>query len=606
VGRRLLPILFVLWILVVPGQAHAAVPLSPCGKTAGLECAQVVVPLDRTGATPGTVSLHVEVLSAGRDARGALVLLAGGPGQGSANSFDLGDPGSADFYRSIFPGYTLVAFDNRGTGDSGLLDCPVLQTTLTATAEQAAALARDCADIIGPTRRYYSTRDHAEDIESVRQALGLGKIGLYGVSYGTKLALAYALAHPDQVERLLLDSVLPTELPDPFETNVLRSMPQTLAAFCAAGRCGGATSNFLADVVAVAEKLEAKPIRGKVATPGGGTKTVHMTGEDLLSLVIDTDLNPGLSAEVPAAVHAARAGYTRPLLRLFDIDSRSSVSTAKDLSVGLYAATNCADGEFPWSPGSQVADRPALLSAAIGKLGAGSFGPFGSWASRLGTAYFCELWPAPVGNAPLGPGPYPNVPVLALSGGLDLRTPTASAVAVLQHFPQGHLLVVPGVGHSVLGADFSGCSQAAVRAWIVGGAVRSTCPRVPPLAKVLTAFPKAGGRENAHATLLVAAKAVREAEASWVQAVLSGVTPAGLFGGRLVVSRSGAAFTLKAYSIVPGVRVAGTLSVAGPGFPIGFKGTLRVSGPKAAAGTIHVSRGTLSGLLGGRRVRAGF
>ena len=42
-------------------------------------------------------------------------------------------------------------------------------------------------------------------------ALGLGKIGLYGTSYGTKLALAYALAYPQNVERLLLDSVLPTE-----------------------------------------------------------------------------------------------------------------------------------------------------------------------------------------------------------------------------------------------------------------------------------------------------------------------------------------------------------------------------------------------------------
>ena len=109
-----------------------------------------------------------------------------------------------------------------------------------------------------------------------------------------------------------------------------------------------------------------------------------------------------------------------------------------------------------------------------------------------------------------------------------------------------------------------------------------------------------------HATLVVAAKAVRDAEASWVQAVLSGVTPAGLFGGSLVVSQSGAAFTLKAYSIVPGVRLGGKLSVAGPGFPIGFKGTLRVSGPKAAAGTIHVSRHSLSGLLGGRRVRSSF
>ena len=51
----------------------------------------------------------------------------------------------------------------------------------------------------------------------MRQALGVDKIALFGVSYGTKHALAYALAHPTHVERLLLDSeVLPDR--DPLDT----------------------------------------------------------------------------------------------------------------------------------------------------------------------------------------------------------------------------------------------------------------------------------------------------------------------------------------------------------------------------------------------------
>ena len=41
----------VLWL---PTQAGAAVALTPCGKTAGLLCGEVSVPLDRTGKTPGT------------------------------------------------------------------------------------------------------------------------------------------------------------------------------------------------------------------------------------------------------------------------------------------------------------------------------------------------------------------------------------------------------------------------------------------------------------------------------------------------------------------------------------------------------------------------
>ena len=47
-------------------------------------------------------------------------------------------------------------------------------------------------------------------------ALGVQKLTLFGISYGTKLALAYARAHPDRVERMALDSVLDPDDADAF------------------------------------------------------------------------------------------------------------------------------------------------------------------------------------------------------------------------------------------------------------------------------------------------------------------------------------------------------------------------------------------------------
>src|SRR5439155_10399348 len=203
--------------------------------------------------------------------------------------------------------------------------------------------------------------------------------------------------------------------------NVLREMPGTLSDFCTGGVCRAATSNFAGDFVALANKVEARPIRGKIIAPGGALKTVRMNGEDLLTMIVDADLSPGLAAEAPAAVHAARTGNVRPLLRIFYLDLRSSQLAAEDLSFALNAATNCADGQFPWTPGTPPAQRRAAINAAIAGLAPGSTGPFGSWAARLGTAYFCEQWPSPAGNTPLGPGAYPNVPVLAVGGGFGLR-----------------------------------------------------------------------------------------------------------------------------------------------------------------------------------------
>jgi pimeloyl-ACP methyl ester carboxylesterase len=608
-GRRFLLGLLLAALLVVPSQARAAAPFTQCQPN-GLQCGTVDVPLDRSGRVGGTISLHVEVLPAQGNVRGVMFLVAGGPGQGSASSFNLGSADSAEFMRAMLPGYTLVAFDNRGTGDSGLIRCPALQAATTPSAEEGARLAGDCAAIIGPTREFYATRDHAEDVDAVRVALGVDRIALYGVSYGTKLALAYALAHPANVERLLLDSVVFPAFPDPFDRNVLRELPGTLRAFCSTGLCRAATKDYAGELVALANRLETRPIQGKVITPAG-VKTVRMNGEDLLVLLIDSDLSPGLAAELPAAVHAARSGSTRALLRLFDLDVRTSKLTAEDLSFGLNAATNCADGRFPWTPGTPPPQRRAVITAAIAGLPAGSLGPFGNWAARLGTAFFCEQWPTPSGNTPLGPGPLPNVPVLAVNGGYDLRTPTANAVSVVAQFPQGRLLVVPGVGHSVLTADFSYCSQRAVRSWILGTLVAPTqaaCPRVPPLVKILSAFPRRPAKPTVKSTLAVATRAVREAQATWLQLLFSSAefAPRGLYGGKLVSTKSGNGFTLTRYSIAPGVLVSGKLTLVDIGPPSTYRGTVRVSGSAVVAGTLRFSKNSVTGTLGGKRVKGKY
>ena len=234
-----------------------------------------------------------------------MMLVAGGPGQGSATVFNLSDKDSADLYHALFPGYRIVAFDNRGTGKSGLLVCSALQQSTTFVGQDT--LAAGCAASIGPNRDFYSTHDHADDTEAVRVALGVDKIALWGTSYGTKLALAYALAYPTHVERLLLDSVLPTEYPEPFEANVLHDMPLALSSYCGAGACRAATPNFAGDVAAVANTLARTPARGAVRLANGSVRNERMDGLDMLALVVDSDLNPGLAAMLPAATHAARA-----------------------------------------------------------------------------------------------------------------------------------------------------------------------------------------------------------------------------------------------------------------------------------------------------------
>lgn len=575
-----------------------------CGKAAGLVCSQVVVPLDRTGAVPGSITLHVEELPADGVVRGTIFLIAGGPGQGSAHVFGLGDPSANLLFRYLFPGYNLVAYDDRGTGESGLIDCPALQVASTEEANRAGAEA--CGNSLGATANFYSTTAHAEDLEAVRQSLGVDKVALYGVSYGTKLAMAYALAHPDHVSRLLLDSVLPPELPDPYEASVFRSMPGTLAAYCAVG-CNG--PRFASDVVAVANKLGVKPVKGKVLTANGRSIAKSVDGQDLLSIVLDADLSPGEAAALPAVVHAARQGNMQPLLRLAVLHDIGNAESSLDLSAGLYAATVCRDGPFPWVSTTPPAQRPAALQAAIAALPPGTLGPFGSWAAGFGNADFCLRWPGPTGDVPFAAGPLPNVPMLAVSGGFDMRTPTVGAQSVVSRFPQGHLLVVPGVGHSTVTADPSGCAVNAVRSWMLDQSIPASCPLTKPLVLPVSALPAPG---QAHprrplspaATLTVAKQSLQDAQALWLMtAALSGeaTSVGGLFGGQLVAIPR--AITLKSFSDRRGVTLSGRLTFKKNGPPLVFEGAVTVAGAAAAHGVLGLSGATLAGTLGGRTVR---
>jgi pimeloyl-ACP methyl ester carboxylesterase len=608
VGRRLLLVAFAVAFFAGAGQARAALQLTPC-KSGGVQCGTVTVPLDRSGATPGTIDLHVELLPAQGTARGVMLLIAGGPGQGSTGSFDLKPGFNRQLMQLLFPNYTLVTVDNRGTGQSNLINCPALQRATTGTAEQFAALAGACAALIGPQRVFYSTRDHADDLDAVRASLGVDKIGLYGVSYGTKLSLAYALGHPTHVERMILDSVVPVQFPDPFDQNVLREMPTALQNFCSGAVCRGVTADYANDVITLANRLEAKPISGRIIGTNGKAKTMRMNGEELLTMMVDADLGPGLAAEAPLAVHAALRGNVRPLLRIYDLDLVSNKLTAEELSFGLNAATNCADGRFPWAPNTPPSARRAAIESAIANLPAGALGPFGNWAARLGTAFFCEQWPSPAGNTPLGPGPLPNVPVIAINGGFDMRTPVANALAVINQFPQGKLLVVNGVGHSVIGSDVSTCSWGYVRQWILGtlnAPDRAECSqRVQPIAKVVKAFPRRPQRTTAK-TLATVGQTLREAEATfWFGA--ERFTARGLFGGKLVNGADGRTFRLTRYSLAPGVLVSGKLRLVDIGPPSSYSGTVRVSGSAAVTGTLKVAKnGKIRGRLGGRTVSAKY
>ena len=590
------------FLLTGSGGATGAA-FTPCVARSRVLCATVEAALDPSAPAEGKVALHVEELPApGRgpaDPGKVIFLVAGGPGQASAGTFNLRAYGTS--WQGLFPGYTLVAYDDRGTGDSGPLRCPGLAAIVTASPAVTERIVGACGRLLGPRSALYSSRANAEDMDAIRRALGVERIAVFGVSYGTKQALAYALSFPSHVARLVLDSVLPPRASDPFYTDSLQMLPKALDEICH-DACAGVTRNAGLDFVTLANRLAARPRIGLVPVPGKRPTRVRLDGFALLQLGLDTDLNPGIAAELAVGVKEGLAGDPAPLERLAALDFATASGGGLGIDLAANVATDCSDGRFFWTTGSPVASRAAELARTLAHLPRGATGLFGAWAARGGPAVECLEWPpAPAAASALPAGPLPNVPVLVLSGSRDIRTPTAGGRRVAAAFRQGHLLVVQGSGHGV--TSQSACADAYVAAWVEGEA-HGGCPPVgqvlAPLRSLPTSPVPGSARLSAAQTLRVAAATLREAEASWLVAEGLSMRIGGLVGGVLSATPA-ESFGLERYADVAGVAISGgvRLNPAGQG---SWRATVTVSGDRAVSGTLRLSAAGLRGELGGQPV----
>ncbi len=621
-------------------SAAEALSFAPCASAPSFSCATLAVPLSRTGQAPGTVSLSVERLQAGPSpTRTAVVGLAGGPGQAA-------DPLAAAMAQEMAPALgsrDLIVFDQRGTGSSGPLACAALEGG-ESLANIGQAFER-CALQIGPARASYTTRESVADIEALREAMGYEKLVLYGTSYGTKVALQYAERYPQRVEALVLDSVVPPERDDPFQLETFAAMKPVFEELCSQGACAGITSNPLGDIARLVAKMQKHALSGTVYDGSGHAHRATMSDVDLLNLIGAGDLNPALRALLPASVQSALRGDPAPLLRLDllaeglipnlpgvplasspaarseraaqagDADDPrvpgTPLASSDGLDEALFADTTCEEQPFPWQRGASASTRTAEALGALRALPAAAFYPFNApvaWADSLAPA--CAAWPN-LAPAPPAIAPLPDVPTLILSGEQDLRTPTAGAEAVAARIPGSQLLKVPYTGHSVLGTEFGGCAQNAVKAFFAGAAVQACAPSVDPLpptpivpsrlslVKPVGSLPGAAGR-----TLAVVLETIADLEQQVIGATLqaeqelpSGSSFGGLRGGYARLTSS--ALTLKRMSFVGGVQITGSFPIADGRLRAA---DLRVEGSRAARGVVRIGDSAhATGTLGGHR-----
>ncbi len=547
-------------------------------------------------------------LAATTPSRSAVVALAGGPGQAVLPL--------ADFIaQAIAPALStrdLLLFDQRGTGASDPLSCNALAHAGSQAASEPGELVSRCARELGPARGDFTTRESVADIEALRQAGGYEKLVLFGTSYGTKVALEYAERYPQHTEALVLDSTETPEGPEAFRLSTFKAMAPALREICSHHACDGVSANPVGDLARLVARLQQRALSGRAYDGRGHAVKVTVTRADLYGLLLAGDLDPALRAEVPAAIHAALGHDTGPLLRL---QALGGVGTGQeesgDVDLTLFVATSCEETSFPWSRSAPAATRLVEAEAALNALPSNDFYPFDPEAGLLDqTIPLCLSWPD-AASAPTPPQALPNVPALILSGGQDLRTPTANARSVAARIPDAQVLVVPYTGHSVVGSDVTSCTKTALAAFFAGSPVspcRDTANHFPPVPippLAASRLPTSGGLGGTPGhTLTAGVKTIRELERTIVLlGIAFGQVPVGarfggLRGGDASVTKSAVIFNR--YSYIPGVELSGVVPLKLLLKSEGPSGTLTVSGSSAASGRVRLSTGhRFSGVLGG-------
>ena len=585
-------------MLAVPAaRARAAVSLTPCSKIVGALCGTVTVPLDYSGQVSGTIPLRVaKVPALDQPSQGTFLVLPGGPGQSSLPIVD----DLRDVFHSIVQHYDLVVYDSRGTGSSAAIDCPDLQSGIS---HDSAA----CAARLGAARSLYTTQETVADLESVRAALNIPTMSLYGVSFGTKVARAYALTYPTRVQRLILDSAVPATGPDPLMRSTFAALPRVLAGVCAAGACRGVTTHPFADLTKLTGRL-ARPLHGYVFDGHGKRHRAALTRDEVLGAILASDLDPGFRATLPAAIRSASTGDIAPMLRLFQGGGQAQADRLSDQSDGLFAATTCEEAAFPWPRTSTPAERFADTTAAVAALPAGTYSPFNAQIA-LGESVIplCLNWPEAPNPPAIPTGPLAGIPTLIFSGQEDLRTPLEDAQRLQAGIAGSQLVQVADTGHSVLGEALDRCPGDELDAFFAGRPTGScldhtgAIPVAPLAPHSLRAAGQAKGVPGPRGHVVAAVgDTLDDASDAFLFAVLNNtvVRFGGLRGGW--GRADGSSLTLHRFSYVPGVKLSGRLHLSANG----LRGTLKVAAPNGLSGQLSTHpHGVLSGTIGGRHVR---
>jgi pimeloyl-ACP methyl ester carboxylesterase len=465
-------------VLALPALAFGQTPAPPApaptqagpfrfkdrkGQETDAERGFFEVPEDRRDPGSRKIRLgYVRFASTSATPGPPIVYLAGGPGgEGTGAATGPRFP----IFMALREVADVIAFDQRGTGLSRSIPARPASTRPPPVFTEAGLTSyfreefqsawvdwtRDGVAMTG-----YNTEQNADDIDDLRRHLGAEKIDLWGISYGSHLALSVLKRHGDRVNRVALASLEGQDqtVKRPARIDALLRQVDDLLAADPAVRA--AVPDLPALMRRVHANLEARPAVTKV-TLKGAPGEIRMGGFGVQLLAGGLIANPNTLSMLPGLYLALDGGRTDVLAPfLGDVADLLGVT-------GMPEATDLASGI---SPGRLALIRREAKAAVLGE--ALNF----PMPQLLGA----------VPGADLGEGFRASIridhPALLVAGTLDGRTPLAEQDEVAAQFRRKSRVIVENAGHNVFEAHPD--VQALLVRFFRGEAVADTRLSLPP------------------------------------------------------------------------------------------------------------------------------
>jgi len=422
----------------------------PFGQT--VECGYLTVPEDRSQPDGPTIRLHVAIFKSHSDspAPDPIVYLEGGPGGKALESVPFT---FNERFDPFLANRDLIMFDQRGVGYSEpALDCPevidltydILDQDL--SLEESVALSNEaicsCHDRLvseGVNLAAYNSAESAADLNDLRLALGYEEWNLFGISYGTRLALTAMRDFPEGIRSVILDSSYPlqinlyTEIPANFD----RALNVLLDGCMADSTCRQAYPELENVFYELVDELNDSPATFSVTQPlTDETYDVLMNGDGLIGFVFQSLYSTEIIPWLPKILFDVRDGIYDTLAILVG----SFLADVEFMSDGMYYSVQCGE-EVHFSTPEELAAACEAYPELEGFC--------------YGISAICDTWGAkeadPIENEPVSS----DIPTLVLAGQYDPITPPAWGEMVAETLSNRFYFEFPGVGHgaSVCGEE---------------------------------------------------------------------------------------------------------------------------------------------------------